>query len=152
MIEMKGYSIAEIPERTAIARAKEVDISLKDAVNIAHHIRGMTLESAKDKLEKVIAKKAAVPYFRYLDSVSHRKGMGPGRYPVRAAKAFLDLLNNAEANAEFKSLDTDSLVIKHLSASKGRMIKKYTPKAYGRAGAFFRDLINIDIVVEEVTE
>lgn len=152
MIEMKGYSIAEIPERTAIARAKEVDISLKDAVNIAHHIRGMSLERAKDKLEEVIAKKAAIPYFRYLDSVSHRKGMGPGRYPVRAAKAFLDLLNNAEANAEFKSLDTDSLVIIHLSASKGRMIKKYTPKAYGRAGAFFRDLINIDIVVEEVTE
>ncbi len=149
---MKGYSISEIPERTAIARAKEVDISLKDAVNIAHYVRGMTLERAKDTLEKVIEKKAAVPYFRYLDSVSHRKGMGPGRYPVRAAKAFLDLLENVEANAEFKSLDTDSLVVLHISASKGRMIKKYTPKAYGRAGAFFRDLINIDVVVQEATE
>ena len=151
-MKMKGYSIAQIPERTAIARAKEVDISLKDAVNVAHYLRGMPLERAKDTLEKVIAKKAPVPYFRYLDSVSHRKGMGPGRYPVRAAKAFLDLLENAEANAEFKSLDTDALVIKHISASKGRVIKKFTPKAYGRAGAFFRDLINVDIVVQEVTE
>lgn len=149
---MKGYSIAQIPERSAIARAKEVDISLKDAVNIAHYLRGMDFERAKNTLEKVIAKEQPVPYFRYLDSVSHRKGMGPGRYPVRAARAFLDLLNNVEANAEFKSLDTDSMKIVHLSASKGRVIKKYTPKAYGRAGAFFRDLINIDIVVEEVTE
>lgn len=151
-MKMKGYSIAQIPDRTAIARAKEVDISLKDAVNIAHHIRGMSLERAKDTLEKVIVKKVPVPYFRYLDSVSHRKGMGPGRYPIRAAKAFLELLNNVEANAEFKSLDTDSLVVMHISASKGRVIKKYTPKAYGRAGAFFRDLINLDIVVEEKTE
>ena len=149
---MKGYAIAQIPERTAIARAKEVDISLKDAVNVAHYVKGMMLDRAKDTLEKVIAKEHPVPYFRYLDSVSHRKGTGPGRYPVRAAKAFLDLLNNVEANAEFKSLDTDSLKILHISASKGRVIKKYTPKAYGRAGAFFRDLINIDIVVEEVTE
>lgn len=151
-MKMKGYSIQQVPERSAIARAKEVDISLKDAVNLAHYLREMPLERAKNTLEKVISKEAPVPYFRYLDSVSHRKGMGPGRYPVRAAKAFLDLLNNVEANAEFKSLDTDSLVIRHISASKGNVIKKYSPKAYGRAGAFFRDLINIDIVVEEVTE
>lgn len=151
-MNMKGYSISEIPERTAIARAKEVDISMKDAVNVAHHLRGMPLERARNTLSKVIAKETPIPYFRYLDSVSHRKGNGPGRYPVRAAKAFLDLLGNVEANAEFKSLDTDSLIIKHISASKGRVIKKFTPKAYGRAGAFFRDLINIDIVVEEVTE
>ncbi len=149
---MKGYAIPQIPERAAIARAKEVDISMKDAVNIAHHLRGMGLDRAKNTLEKVIAKEQPVPYFRYLDSVSHRKGTGPGRYPVRAARAFLDLLNNVEANAEFKSLDTDSLKILHISASKGRVIKKFSPKAYGRAGAFFRDLINIDIVVEEVTE
>lgn len=151
-MKMKGYAIAEIPERSAIARAKDVDMSMKDAVNVAHFLKGMTLERAKDVLEKVIAKETPVPYFRYLDSVSHRKGMGPGRYPVRAARAFLDLLNNVEANAEFKSLDTDSLVIRHISASKGRMIKKYSPKAYGRAGAFFRDLINVDVVVQEVTE
>ncbi len=149
---MKGYAIAQIPERSAIARAKEVDISLKDAVNVAHYVRGMSLDRAKDTLEKVISKEQPVPYFRYLDSVSHRRGIGPGRYPVKAAKAFLDLLNNVEANAEFKSLDTDSLKIQHISASKGRVIKKYSPKAYGRAGAFFRDLINIDVVVEEVTE
>ncbi len=57
-----------------------------------------------------------------------------------------------ESNAEFKSLDTDSIVIKHIAASKGRMIKKFTPKAYGRAGANFKDLINLEILVEEVTE
>lgn len=151
-MKMKGYSVSEFPERSAIAKVREADISMKDAVNIAHHVRGMTLERAKDTLEKVIAKESPIPYFRYLDSVSHKRGMGPGRYPVKAAKAFMELLNGVEANAEFKSLNTDSLIIKHIAASKGRMIKKYSPKAYGRAGAFFKDLVNLEVVAEEASE
>ncbi len=149
---MKGYSITEFPEKSAIARVKETDISLKDAVNIAHFLKGKSLERVKDIIDGVIEKKTPVPYFRYLDSVSHRRGTGPGRYPVKAAKAFKELIDNAEANAEFKSLNMDALVVKHIAASKGRMIKKYTPKAYGRAGANFKDLINLEIVLEEVEE
>lgn len=137
---MKGYSMS-VDENNARARIVEADISLKDAVNIAHHIRGMKLDYAKQILEDVVSKKYAIPYFRYLDSVSHRPGKGPGRYPVKAAKVFIDLLSNVENNAEFKGMNTDSLIIKHVAANKGRMIKKYTPKAYGRAGANFKDLI-----------
>ncbi|MEM0139351.1 MAG: 50S ribosomal protein L22 [Ferroplasma sp.] len=145
---MKGYSLDKIPEKSAMAQVKETDISLKDAVNVAHFIRNMKLETAKDTLDLVLEKKVAVPYFRYLDSVSHRKGIGPGRYPVKAIRAFKKLLDDVSANAEFKGL-TEDLNIFHISASKGRMIKKFTPKAYGRAGAFFKDLINLDVVVVE---
>ena len=149
---MKGYSITEIPEKSAIARVKETDISLKDAVNIAHFLRGKKLERVRDLIDGVIEKKTPVPYFRYLDSVSHKRGMGPGRYPVKAAKAFRELIDNAEANAEFKSLNMDALVVKHIAASKGRMIKKYTGEADGRAGAKFGDMRNLEIVLEEVEE
>ena len=149
---MKGYSITELPERSAIARAREVDISLKDAINIAHHLKGKSLELAKRIVDEAIEKKRPIPYFRYLDSISHRRGSGPGKYPVKALKAFRDVIANAEANAEFKSLDNDNLRIKHLAATKGRMIKKYLPKAYGRSGAFFKDLVNIEIVLEEVEQ
>jgi large subunit ribosomal protein L22 len=145
---MKGYSIDKIPEKHARAQVKETDISLKDAVNVAHFIRDMNLEAAKNALDLVLEKKMAVPYFRYLDSVSHRKAVGPGRYPVKAVKAFKKLLDDVSANAEFKGL-TDDLKIYHISASKGRMIKKFLPKAYGRAGAFFKDLINLEVVVIE---
>lgn len=149
---MKGYSTVEFGEKSAIARVVETDISLKDAVNIAHYIRGMTLERAKDVIEKGIRKELPVPYFRYLDSVSHRRGTGPGRYPVKALKEFRAALQNAEANADFKSLNTENLVVKHIAASKGRVLKKFTPKAYGRAGANFKDLINIEVVLQEVEE
>lgn len=149
---MKGYTVTEFPEKSAIARVKEADISMKDAVNIAHYLRGKSLELVKNILEGVVKKERPVPYFRYLDSVSHRKGMGPGRYPVKAAKAFQELVNNAEANAEFKSLNMEALKVSHIAASKGRMVKKYSPKAYGRAGAKFKDLIHLEIVLEEVEE
>ncbi|MEM0132245.1 50S ribosomal protein L22 [Acidiplasma sp.] len=145
---MRGYSIKNLPEKYALARLKEEDISLKDAVNIAHFLKGKKLESAKNILDGVIEKKIPVPYFRYLDSVSHRKGIGPGRYPVKAAKAFKRLLNDVSANAEFKGL-SENLLIYSIAASKGRVIKKYTPKAYGRAGAFYKELINVDVVVTE---
>jgi large subunit ribosomal protein L22 len=152
-MNMKGYSIKEVPERSAIAQVREADISMKDSVNVAHYLRGKSLSRAKEILEGVVNKTHPVPYFRYLDSVSHRKGkVGPGRFPVRAAKAFQDLIGNGEANAEFKSLDTDSLKIVHIAASKGRMVKKYTPKAYGRAGANFKDLVNLEVVVKEESE
>ncbi len=147
---MKGYSIKEIGEKSAIAKGVDLNISLKDSVNIAHHLRGKKLTHAREIIDRAIKKEIPIPYFRYLDSVSHRKGkVGPGRFPVKALKAFRDVLDNAEANAEFKNLDTGNLVIVHISAYKGRMIKNYTPKAYGRSGGLNRDLITLEVVLEE---
>lgn len=152
MINMKGYSIEQFPEQSARSRIVEANISLKDAINIAHYLRGMTLSAAKKAVELGIEKKKPVKYFRYLDSVSHRTGTGPGRYPVRALKIFKKALDNAEANAEFKNLDLEKLVVRHLAATKGQMLKRYAPKAYGRAGGLDRDLVNIEVVVEEVKD
>ena len=149
---MKGYSINEIPEHSSKGRLYEQDVSLKDAVNVAHFLRGLNLQVAKDTLDLVIEKKKPVPYFRYLDSVSHKKAVGPGRYPVKTARAFMKLLANVESNAEFNGLNTDNLKIVHVAASKGRMIKKYLPKAQGRSGASFKDLVNLEIVVQEEEE
>lgn len=149
MIAMKGYSITEFPEQSARARIVEANISLKDSVNIAHFLKGRTLQDAKKVVEGGMAKKTPIKYFRYLDSVSHRRASGPARYPVRALKTFQRILESVEANAEFKNLDTEKLRISHLSVSKGRMLKRYAPKAHGRAGGLDRDMINIEIVVEE---
>lgn len=151
-MKMKGYSTTEFPEKHARALSKDVNISFKDSVNIAHNLRGLKLKNAKALLEGVLEKKVPIRYFRYLDSVSHRKGAGPGRYPVKACKSFLQLLENVESNAEFKGLNTDSLRILHITADKGTMLKRYTPKAYGRAGANNRDMVNLAVVVKEVEE
>jgi large subunit ribosomal protein L22 len=152
VINMKGYSVLNFPEQSAKARIIEANISLKDSINIAHYLRGMTLEQAKNAIDAAIDKKRAVKYFRYLDSVSHRRGSGPGRYPIRALRIFRKAVDNVEANAEFKNLNLEKLRIIHLTATKGKMLRRYSPKAYGRAGGLDRDLVNIEIIVEEVKE
>ncbi|CAK9100580.1 unnamed protein product, partial [Durusdinium trenchii] len=40
-----------------------------------------------------------------------------GRWPVKSCKVVLGLLRNAEANAEFKNLDTEKLFVEHVQAS-----------------------------------
>lgn len=149
---MKGYSTNEVGEKSAKSLRKNCNISLKDAVNIAHNLKGMNLDKGEQLLKDVLEKKRPIKYFRYLDSVSHRKGYGPGRYPVRAVKQFVSLIENVKANAEFKGLDTDSLKISLITANKGPMLKRYMPKAYGRAGANNRDMVILSVIVEEVAQ
>jgi len=72
-----------------------------------------------------------------------------GRYPVKAAKHILKVLEGAEANAEYKGLDTERLRIIHASAYPGIKIKRYTPRAHGTATPKFETLCHIEIALEE---
>ncbi len=143
------YSIKVEGDKYAKSYGRDLPLSLKDSVNICHAIKGMRLDDAKNFLEDVIKKKRAVPYFRYLDSVSHRRGIGPGKYPIKEAKHILKILENAEANAENKELDTDNLYIMHVAAHKGRMYKRYVPRAQGRSVEIRRETVNIEVILEE---
>ena len=42
-------------------------------------------------------------------------------------------LDAVEANAEFKGLNTENLKITHIAAHRGRRIRKFIPRAFGRA-------------------
>ncbi len=53
--------------------------------------------------------KRAIPFRRYNQETAHKKRIGPGRYPKKVAKHVLQVLTNAEANAEYEGLDTDGL-------------------------------------------
>ncbi len=146
------YSIKVEGDKYAKSFGRDLPISLKDAVNLCRALKGMRLEDAKDYLEDIINKKRAVPYFRYLDSISHRRGIGPGKYPVKEAKYFLKILENAEANAEDKDLDTDNLYIMHIAAHKGRIFKSYMPRAYGRSTEIRRDRVHLEVILKERSE
>jgi large subunit ribosomal protein L22 len=147
---MMEYTVKEMPKKSAKARMIDVNVSVKDSLEVARFLRGMKLQEAKDYLENVIEKKAAIPFRRHLDSVSHRRGMGPGRYPVKVCKYILELIKNVEANAENQDLDTDNLVIHSLIVKKGRTVKKYIPRAQGRSTEFFKERVHFEIIVREV--
>ena len=130
----------------AKAYAHELNISRRHAVEICSAIRGMSLEKAKTFLENVIQKKQFVEFKRHKKQIPHRKGGKPGRYSVKAAKAILKLLENAENNAEELGMD-DNLVVKHIAAHKGRTYKRIAPK--GRWRPSNMETTNIEVILTE---
>lgn len=138
--------------KTARAMAKSLKISPKHCVEICNAIRGMDVSKAKAYLEDVIDMKQSVPFKRHNKKVGHRKGQKgwpSGRYPVKAAAEVLKVLVNAEANAEYKGMDTEKLVIEHISSHRGVVIRGAIPRAFGRVTPFNTPTTHIQIVVQE---
>jgi len=139
-------------DETKIARAMgyEMPISFKHAVEICNAIRGKKIEDAIDYLEEVAEMKRVVPFRNHKKKVAHKRidGWYAGRYPQKAAKHILKVLQNLDANAEYKGLDREDLVIVHAQAKKGRVLKRYMPRAYGRATPRFKVLTTVEFVAE----
>lgn len=128
----------------AIANGRNLGISTKTSVEICRFIRGKNTENAKKRLQRVIEKKQAVPYKRYLKEIPHRKGkIATGRYPLKASKTILDLIKTAEANAQNKGMSSN-LIITHISAHKGE-----SQSRYGRKIGKKTKRTHIKIVVQE---
>ncbi|MBO5669506.1 MAG: 50S ribosomal protein L22, partial [Candidatus Methanomethylophilaceae archaeon] len=130
---MHGYTATADPDTTAKALGKELTISPKLSREVAGMVRGMKVDKAIQALEDVVALKRPVPLKRYNKRVSHKQGVGPGRYPEKVAKAFLTVIQSAVANAEYKGLDVDSMVLRTITVSRGRTLPGHMPRAHGRA-------------------
>jgi large subunit ribosomal protein L22 len=153
MAKKNTYSYeAKEGEKIAKASGHDLKISPKHSVEICRTIRNMYLGDAKAFLEDVIEKKTVVPFKRHNKKVGHRKdlqGWPSGRYPVKAAKEILNVLENAEANAENQELDLDNLKLIHISANRGVIIRGWTPRAFGRASPFNTPTTHIQVVLGE---
>lgn len=147
------YAYNEDIGKVAKASGRSLKISPKHSREICKAINGMELEEAKDYLEDVIEMKQAVPFRRHNKKVGHKRGLEgwpTGRYPVKAASQILDVLINAEANAEYKGLDTDNLEIAHISSHRGYVVRGWIPRAFGRASPFNTPTTHIQIVLGEI--
>lgn len=138
-------------EKTKHVRAssRDTEISHKHAREVSVAIKDMPLNKAKEYLENVIALRQPVAYRRYKNEVAHRsqlQGFPAGRFPVKAAREFLRLLNNLEANAEYKGMDLDRLTIIHASAFPGVKIKRFTSRAFGRNSPKYNTLVHVEVV------
>ncbi|MDD3492724.1 MAG: 50S ribosomal protein L22 [Candidatus Thermoplasmatota archaeon] len=144
-----GYSATKDAERSARAYGHELHISPKHSRNIIKALKGLTIPQARQLLEDVVALKRPIPFKMHNDDVSHRRGMGPGAYPQKASRHILAVLKNAENNAEYKGLDTESMVIVHAAAYRGRKIRGFRPRAFGRSSPKNEQTTNIELIVEE---
>ena len=145
-----GYSIEKNPDKSARAFGKELQCSPRHSKNIARAIRGMKVIDAKKLLEDVIALKSPIKFRTHNTKVGHKKGIGPGRYPEHASRHFLQIIKDAENNAEYKGLDPENMVISHISAYQGREIRGTMPRAQGRATDKNEQTTNLEIILEEI--
>ena len=71
----------------------------------------------------------------------------------RISKTILKILNAAVANAENnKQLDIDKLFVKEVFVGKSLRMKRWRPRAKGRAGSIIKPFSKVTIIVEERSE
>ena len=155
MIKMGRYKYAfQNYDTTKHVRAsmREKKISHKHAREITVAIKGLNIENARDYLQSVIEHKRCIPFGRYNNQVGHRSDPGDmsGRYPEKAATEVLKLLDNLESNAEYKGMDLDRLKIINATMQKGVSIKRFIPRAQGRATPKNDTMTHVEIVAQEV--
>lgn len=149
-----SYSL-KLRDESNIAKAMMWDVPVHPKVlrEVAAAIRGMRLGEAKEFLRRVIEKKEAVPFRKAHGKQAHRRGLADrwgwpiGRYPVKAARYLLKLLDNVENNAESKGLEVERLRIIHVAAHKGITLKRWMPRAYGRATPKNRVHSHVEVIV-----
>uniref|UniRef100_A0A7C4W3S3 Large ribosomal subunit protein uL22 n=1 Tax=Geoglobus ahangari TaxID=113653 RepID=A0A7C4W3S3_9EURY len=136
---------------SAKAMGYEMEISFKHAVEICRAIKGMKIDEAIKYLEEVVEMKRAIPFRKHKKKVPHRRGLEKwyaGRYPTKATKHIIKVLKNLKANAEYKGLEVEKLVITHAQAKKGRVLKRFIPRAFGRATPRNKVLTTVEFVAE----
>ena len=147
-----SYSIDVDPDETAKAMLRERQISLKHSKALAREIKGMTAGDAVEYLEGVVAEEEVVPFRQHNSGVGHRQnidGWDAGRFPEKAAKAFLDLLENAIGNADHQGFEGESMEIIHVAPHKVGESQGRQPRAMGRASPWNTPECDVELVLHD---
>lgn len=71
--------------------------------------------------------------------------------PQKGARILKKLINSAVANAEQNSnVDVDSLYVKRLYADEGPIMKRWRPRAQGRATRINKRTSHLTVIVDEM--
>jgi len=146
-----NYSVEADPETTAKAMLRERPISIKHSKAIARAIKGMTVADAEEFLQAVIDEERSVPMRQHNAGAGHRSdidGWDAGRYPAKASKDFLKLLENVKNNAIEQGFDGDEMIIKHVAPHKVGERPGRNPRAAG-ATQWNTTLADVELIIEE---
>ena len=128
----------------ARAMGRSLPVSLKQTAEVCNFIRSKNISNAKEILKGVAEKRTVVPFKRFNADLGHKKRSGAGRFPVKVSKELIKLLEAAEANAQFKGLNTSNLTITHICAHNGSKTWHF-----GRKRRRQMKRTNVEVIVEE---
>ncbi|XP_039038929.1 60S ribosomal protein L17-2-like [Hibiscus syriacus] len=106
-----------------------------------------------------MAHKQAIPFRRFCGGVGrtaqakNRHSNMQGRWPVKSTKFILDLLKNAESNAEVKDLDVDALYISHIQVNQAqKQRRRRTYRAHERINPYMSSPCHTKLILSEKEE
>ena len=151
----KNYNF-EIADEKKIAKAfsSNVPVSLKYSTEMVRELKGQRVSKAERFLNDIVEKKRYLPLRRYTRKVGHRKGDAQsftevGRYPEKVCQAFLTLLNSVKANADYKGLDAENLIISHMFASQGFRRRSHQKQGRISGKTHKRKSTHLEVIVRE---
>jgi len=119
----------------------------------------MSLKRAQRFLNDVIKHKDAVPFRRYsshagrcAQAQKYKISGGQGRWPEKSCRFLLDLLQNAESNAEVQGLDTETLYVSHIQVNRAPKLRRRTYRAHGRINPFMASPSHIELILSQKTD
>ncbi|MFN3858273.1 MAG: 50S ribosomal protein L22 [Caulobacter sp.] len=122
----KSKTERRLPASEAMAKVRTLRTSARKLNLVAQSIRGLKVQRALNELE-----------------FSHK------RIAQDVRKALYSAISNAENN---HSLDIDSLVVAEAFVGKNLIMKRFSPRARGRAARIEKPFSEITIVVREIGE
>ncbi|MBQ71230.1 MAG: 50S ribosomal protein L22 [Euryarchaeota archaeon] len=172
-LPQSGYTQLLQGTRLATARSVQVDMHVKHCFEVCRAIKNKTAGEAIAFLNQVlkidsnradVRRKAAAVPFRLGSGnkrkrrsgpsmVGHRKGgIGPGRYPVKASREIIKLIESAMENAryQYEDIDAEEMLITHIAAHRGRIRKGWIPRARGRATPSNHYQVNLEVFLEDM--
>merc|ERR1712095_238754 len=139
---------------SAKAKGTNLRVHFKNTRETAQAIKKMPLNRATTYLKNVIAQKEIIPFRRFMGGVGRHAqakvhGTSQGRWPKKSCEFLLDLLKNAESNAEYKGLDPDHLVIEHIQVNRAPKMRRRTYRAHGRINPYMSSPCHIEVCLVE---
>merc|ERR1712241_257431 len=136
------------------ARGSYLRVHFKNTRETAQAIKHIHLKRANRYLKNVIGHKECVPFRRFNGAVgrcAQAKAFKhvQGRWPKKSAEFLLQLLKNAESNAETKGLDAEHLVIEHIQVNAAPKMRRRTYRAHGRINPYMSSPCHIEVVLAE---
>jgi large subunit ribosomal protein L17e len=136
------------------ARGNFLRVHFKNTRETAAPLKGLPLKKAIQYLEDVKEKKQCVPFRRFNGGVGRCAQAKvfkatQGRWPVKSAEFLLQLLKNAQSNAEVKGLHMDNLIVSHIQVQQAPKHRRRTYRAHGRIGPYMSSPCHIELIVSE---
>ncbi|KDD75563.1 ribosomal protein L22p/L17e [Helicosporidium sp. ATCC 50920] len=147
------------PSSPPQAQGSDLRVHFKNCRETAAALKGLTLAKAKSYMAAVLARERCIPFTKYASHVGRTSQAknegshtGQGRWPVKSVRIMRALLQNAEANAEAKGLDVDTLYISHIQVNQAPRGRRRTYRAHGRINPFMSSPSHIELILSEKTK